>query len=50
MDEPFSHLDETNSRKAMALIEEEAEARGAAIILADLEPISFFNANSILHL
>ena len=50
MDEPFSHLDETNSRKAMALIEEEAAARGAAIILADLEPISFFNANSILHL
>lgn len=50
LDEPFSHLDENNSKKAMALIEEEAEKRGAAIILADLHAIPFFNADSTLHL
>ena len=50
LDEPFSHLDEENSKKAMKLIEEEAEKRGAAIILADLQPNPFFNADSTLHL
>ena len=50
MDEPFSHLDESNGRKAMELIEEEATQRGAALILADLEPISFFKADRTLHL
>jgi ABC-type lipoprotein export system ATPase subunit len=50
MDEPFSHLDESNGKKAMALIEEEVAARGAGIILADLQPIPFFNADRTLHL
>ena len=50
MDEPFSHLDESNSKKAMQLIEEEAVKRGAGIILADLQPIPFFNADHIIHL
>ncbi len=50
MDEPFSHLDENNRKKAMALIEEEATKRGAAIILADLKPIEYFKANRILNL
>ena len=50
MDEPFSHLDESNSKKAMLLIEEEAAKRGAGIILADLQPISFFKADSTIHL
>ncbi len=50
MDEPFSHLDEVNAGKAMELIEEEAAARGAGIILADLQPISHFNSNKTLHL
>ena len=50
LDEPFSHLDEANSKKAMALIEEEADKRGAGIILADLQHNSFFNADSTLHL
>jgi putative ABC transport system ATP-binding protein len=50
MDEPFSHLDENNSKKAMQLIEEEAVKRGAGIILADLQPIPFFNADSTIHL
>jgi len=50
MDEPFSHLDEVNAGKAMELIEEEATARGAGIILADLQPITHFNSNKTLHL
>ena len=50
MDEPFSHLDESNSKKAMQLIEEEAAKRGAGIILADLQPIPFFNADHTIHL
>ena len=50
LDEPFSHLDEANSKKAMLLIEEEAAKRGAGLILADLQHNSFFNADSTLHL
>ena len=50
MDEPFSHLDENNSIKAMELIEEEAAERGAAVIIADLAPVSFFKADRIIHL
>jgi ABC-type lipoprotein export system ATPase subunit len=50
MDEPFSHLDENNSKIAMQLIESEAKLRNATIILADLEPIPFFNATKILNL
>ena len=50
MDEPFSHLDEKNSIKAMELIEEEAALRGAAVIIADLAPVSFFKADRIIHL
>jgi ABC-type lipoprotein export system ATPase subunit len=50
MDEPFSHLDDNNSKIAMQLIQEEADARGAAIILADLEKVPFFNADKTLHL
>ena len=50
LDEPFSHLDEENSKKAMLLIEEEADKRSAGIILADLQHNQFFNADSTLHL
>ena len=44
LDEPFSHLDEANRIKAMELIEEEAAARNASIILADLKEIEYFKA------
>ncbi|WP_143308546.1 ATP-binding cassette domain-containing protein [Chitinophaga vietnamensis] len=37
MDEPFSHLDEENTRRAAALIAEECKARGAGFILTDLD-------------
>ncbi|MBC7936768.1 MAG: ATP-binding cassette domain-containing protein [Rhizobacter sp.] len=50
LDEPFSHLDEANSKKALALIEEEVVKRGAGIILADLEPVSFYKADRTIHL
>jgi len=50
LDEPFSHLDENNRKIAMTLIEEEAAERNAAIILADLKPIEYFNADKTLHL
>jgi ABC-type lipoprotein export system ATPase subunit len=50
LDEPFSHLDENNRKKAMELMEEETAARKAAIILADLKPIEYFNAAKTLYL
>ena len=50
LDEPFSHLDESNREKAMLLIQEEVAARNATMLLADLKPIEYFNADRILHL
>jgi putative ABC transport system ATP-binding protein len=50
LDEPFSHLDNNNSVKAMELILEEAKARNAAIIFADLERIEFFPYTKLYHL
>jgi ABC-type lipoprotein export system ATPase subunit len=50
LDEPFSHLDNRNSEIAMELMIEEARARGAAIIFADLERIEFFPFTRIYHL
>ena len=50
LDEPFSNLDEANREKAMELIQEEANARKASIILADLKKIGYFKAGSILNL
>jgi putative ABC transport system ATP-binding protein len=50
LDEPFSHLDEANRKKAMELMEEEANARNAAIILADLKAIEYFKADKTLLL
>lgn len=50
MDEPFSHLDDRNRQIASELIEEEASARNAGILLADLKEIPFFNAQRVLHL
>ncbi len=50
LDEPFSHLDESNRIKAMELIEEEARARNASIIMADLKKIEYFKADKQLNL
>ena len=37
MDEPFSHLDLVNTRKAAALIESECKKRNAGLIITDLD-------------
>jgi len=50
LDEPFSHLDEANRNIAMELIQEEAAARNAVIILADLQQRDYFTADRILYL
>jgi len=50
LDEPFSHLDNENSQKAMQLMIEEAQNRGAAIIFADLERIDYFPFTRLFHL
>lgn len=50
LDEPFSHLDDNNRRKAMELIAEECEQRKASMIFADLKMVNFFNGQRILKL
>lgn len=50
MDEPFSHLDEANSKKAMELILEEVEKRNATVIFAELERVDYYPATSLFHL
>ena len=50
LDEPFSHLDEANRKKAMELMEEESALRKATIILADLREIVYFKSERTLHL
>ncbi|MEO8963026.1 MAG: ATP-binding cassette domain-containing protein [Ginsengibacter sp.] len=50
LDEPYSHLDEENKNKAMALIREECDQRNAAMVFADLKPLDFFKRDKIVHL
>ena len=50
LDEPYSHLDETNRKKAMDLIYEECEKRGAAMIFADLKALDFLKGEKIAYL
>jgi ABC-type lipoprotein export system ATPase subunit len=50
MDEPFSHLDNNNIRKAAALISNECKKRKAGIILTDLEEDAHFEYTKFLNL
>lgn len=50
LDEPYSHLDEDNRKKAMELIYEECSARQAAMVFADLKPIELLKNEKILYL
>ena len=50
LDEPYSHLDESNREKAMNLIFEECEKRSAAMVLADLKMIDFLKGEKVLML
>lgn len=50
MDEPFSHLDIENTRKAAALIARECRKRDAGFIITDLDEDSHFVYSRQLHL
>jgi len=50
MDEPFSHLDAENIRKAAALISEEVDRRKAGFVITDLENDTHFNYTTLLNL
>ena len=50
MDEPVSHLDDSNSKKAIELILEEASRRNAAVIFAELEKAAYFPATHLYYL
>ena len=50
MDEPFSHLDNANTQKAVALISEECTKRKAGFILTDLDEDTLFNYTNIYQL
>lgn len=50
LDEPFSHLDDNNRSKALALILEESDKQNAAIILADLQKADDFPADKLIFL
>lgn len=50
MDEPFSHLDEENTRRAAALIADECKARNAGFILTDLDNDQHFQYDVNYHL
>lgn len=43
MDEPFSHLDQENTRKAAALIDAECKKRKAGLIITDLDEDAHFH-------
>jgi ABC-type lipoprotein export system ATPase subunit len=50
MDEPFSHLDHDNTRKAARLIEEECNRRNAGFVLTDLDEDQHFQYTRHLQL
>lgn len=50
LDEPFSHLDQTNREKAMELIYEECKLRNATMIFADLKPLEMLKNEKMLYL
>ena len=50
LDEPFSHLDDSNREKAFELIREESYKRSASMIFADLNQLDFFSRHRILKL
>lgn len=43
LDEPFSHLDEHNSRLMSALISQEVQQQKAGLIVTSLDPINYFH-------
>ena len=50
LDEPFSHLDDSNTAILREIIEEELQARNASLLLTSLEDNNFFHYNKKLNL
>ncbi len=50
MDEPFSHLDEENIKRASGLIAEECDKRNAGFVITDLEDDTHFHYTKQLNL
>lgn len=50
LDEPFSHLDDSNTAILREIIEEELQARNASLLLTSLEDNNFFQYNKKLNL
>ena len=50
LDEPFSHLDDSNTTILSEIIEEELQARNASLLLTSLEDNNFFHYNKKLNL
>ncbi len=50
MDEPFSHLDNANTEKAVALISDECTKRHAGFLLTDLDEDKLFNYSNTYRL
>lgn len=50
LDEPFSHLDQSNAKIAWNLITQQAKLRNAGIIIACLDPYDFITSDKIFHL
>ncbi len=50
LDEPYSHLDDSNRTKATELIYEECEKRNAAMVFADLKMLDFLKGEKVVML
>lgn len=50
LDEPFSHLDDSNTAILREIIEEELQVRNASLLLTSLEDNNFFHYNKKLNL
>jgi len=50
LDEPFSHLDDSNTAILREIIEEELQTRNASLLLTSLEDNNFFHYNKKLNL
>ena len=50
LDEPFSHLDESNKNKALNLITSECKKRNASMVLAGLSQEMFSESDKVIHL
>lgn len=50
LDEPFSHLDINNAKRAWELIKQDAAGKNAGIIITSLDPYAFINPDQSFYL